>query len=282
MLSLNGPTLNFVKMQGCGNDFVAIDNRQGAVARADMENWAKVLCRKAFGVGADGIFFLENPPADNQDADVVWHFYNADGSRAEMCGNASRCAARLVHQLGMAPKEFKLGTDAGIVRAQVLDGGNQARVQLTPPQNVRTGLTLAVNGQDYTVHHADTGVPHAVIFVDDAAAVDILPMGRALRTHPEWGPAGANANFAQQTGPDSFKLRTYERGVEDETYACGTGAAATAYLAHKLGMCGPKVSLVTSGGEILRVELEGENPFLIGAAEVTFVGQLNLKGLGLA
>lgn len=281
MHSIQGPTLDFVKMQGSGNDFVVIDNRARHVQQADMAHWAKAVCRRAFGVYADGIFFLENPPAGRDDVDFVWHFYNADGSRAEMCGNGSRCAARLAHELGMAPKKLAIGTDAGVVRAEVLDPGDRVRVLLTPPKNVRTGIALNIGGHDLTAHLADTGVPHVVVFVDDANGVDVQTVGRAVRTHAEFAPAGANANFAQLTGTDTFALRTYERGVEAETYACGTGAAATVYLAHKLGLCGPKADLVTSGGETLTIDVDGEDVYLAGGAEITFVGQMNLKALGL-
>lgn len=269
----------FYKMQGCGNDFVIIDNRSQKVAVQVMPQWARLVCRKCFGVCADGLIFLDSAPAGSA-FDYIWHFYNADGSRAEMCGNGARCAARLAALLGLAGEQHVLGTDAGGVAAQVLPDG-QVRVRLTPPTGFRANIALNVDGADYTVHFVNTGVPHAVVFFDDVSQVDVKTLGRAIRFHPQFAPAGTNANFAAVTGQGSISLRTYERGVEDETYACGTGACATAAVAHSLGLTGPEVNVTTTGGEVLGVSLEGGHIFLRGAAEITFTGELCAKSLQL-
>lgn len=274
-----GKGVAFHKMQGCGNDFVIIDNREYKVPLADMPQWARQVCRKCFGVGADGLIFLETAPAGSG-FDFAWHFYNADGSRAEMCGNGARCAAKLGNLLGFAPAKHVLGTDAGGVEAQVLEDG-QVRVRLTPPVDLMTGMELAMDGQTLTVHFVNTGVPHAVVFSEDVSLLDVKTLGRAIRYHKAFAPKGTNANFVTVKGPGRLLLRTYERGVEDETYACGTGACASAVIANALGLTGPDVEVTTSGGEVLGVGLADGQVYLRGAAELCFSGLMYPKALGL-
>ncbi|MCK9240792.1 diaminopimelate epimerase [Desulfocurvus sp.] len=274
------PTVSFYKMHGSGNDFVLIDNRALRLPREAMPQWARRICRTAFGVGADGLILLDTAPAGSP-ADYVWDFHNADGSRAAMCGNGSRCAARLAHALGMAGPTHVLGTDAGPIRARVNPGAGTVRVQLTPPHGLALGADLDVDGQRHSVHFVDTGVPHAVVFPEGLAGLDVRTLGRALRTHPHFAPAGANVNFARVDAPDAMTLRTYERGVENETYACGTGAAATVLVANALGLVGTEVRVTTSGGEVLQIGLENGTVFLEGPAVVTYQGQMFLDSLGL-
>ena len=281
-MTIFGTSIPFYKMQGCGNDFVIIDNREAKIAESDMPKWAEKVCARAFGVYADGIFFLEE--TDVPELDYRWHFYNSDGSRAEMCGNASRCAGKLAHAIGLAPAEHTFGTDAGPIKAQVLLDGPDAgrvKVQLTPPQKVETNIEIEVDGEPLTIHVADTGVPHVVVFVEDIENYDVTGMGAKIRYHDYFAPAGTNVNFAQVKDDSTMLLRTYERGVEDETYACGTGAAATQLLANKLGLTGDHADLTTTGGEVLTIFLEDGNVFLQGAAELTFKGELYLEALGL-
>ncbi|GAB7021798.1 diaminopimelate epimerase [Salidesulfovibrio brasiliensis] len=278
-----GQSVPFFKMQGCGNDFVVIDNRELNVPEADMAEWAEKVCARAFGVCADGLFFIDNAP-EGSGLDYRWHFYNNDGSRAEMCGNASRCMGRLAFELGIAPREHTFGTDAGPIKAEVITEGPQAgevKVQLTPPQGTSLNTALDLNGETITVHFADTGVPHAVVFLDDVSAVDIKKLGAAIRYHEHFAPAGTNANFAQVIDENTMLLRTYERGVEDETYACGTGAAATQLVAHELGLTAPTAALTTSGKEVLTISLENDNVFLQGAATLVFKGELYPAAMGL-
>lgn len=281
-MTIFGTSIPFYKMQGCGNDFVVIDNREARIAESVMATWAEKVCARAFGVSADGLFFLEE--SDDGALDYRWHFYNSDGSRAEMCGNASRCAAKLAHAIGFAPAEHVFGTDAGPIRAQVLESGadaGQVKVQLTPPVGMETNITLDIDGSPLTVHFADTGVPHVVVFVDDVAALDVVELGSKIRYHDHFAPAGTNVNFAQVKDEKTMLLRTYERGVEAETYACGTGAAATQLLANALGLTGSQTALTTTGGEVLTIFLEESSVFLQGAAELTFKGDLYLEPLGL-
>jgi len=275
----NAPVL-FVKMHGSGNDFVLIDNRKLALPQEQMAHWARQICRRAFAVGADGLIFLQDAPA-GVEADYVWHFYNADGSRAEMCGNGSRCAARLASEIGLAGKKHVLGTDAGPIRAEVREDSNLVKVQLTPPAGLKLGAEIEVEGQTFTVHFVNTGVPHAVIISDDVAALDVLKLGRAVRTHAHFAPAGTNVNFIQVVSREKLLLRTYERGVEGETFACGTGAAASAMVARELGLTGESVQLTTSGGEILQIYLENGTVYLEGPAVKTYAGEMFPQSLGL-
>jgi diaminopimelate epimerase len=280
MSTMFGARVPFYKLQGCGNDFVAIDNRVLRLPQGLMAEWAKKVCPRAFGVGADGIFFLELPPAGVA-ADYIWHFYNADGSRAEMCGNASRCAGRLGHALGLGGERHVLGADAGTIAIQVLPESGQVKVQLTEPRGLVLGTRLSVLGADYEVHFVNTGVPHAVILCADVAAVDVVAVGRAVRTHEHFAPAGTNVNFVQVIDAGHTRMRTYERGVEGETYACGTGACAVQVVCAALGKTGERLENTSSGGEVLTTSLEGGRVFLQGAAELTFTGELNVPALGL-
>jgi len=281
-MTIFGTSVPFYKMQGCGNDFVVIDNRELGIDETGMDMWAEKVCARAFGVSADGLFFLDN--SDDPALDYRWYFYNSDGSRAEMCGNASRCAGKLAHAIGLAPAEHTFGTDAGPIKAQVLLEGPDAgrvKVQLTPPVGLETNIKIDIDGEPLTIHFADTGVPHVVVFVDDIDTLDVVDLGAKIRYHDHFAPAGTNVNFAQVKDESTMLLRTYERGVEAETYACGTGAAATQLVANTLNLTEERADLTTTGGEVLTIFLEDGNVFLQGAAELTFKGDLYLEPLGL-
>lgn len=275
-----GRPVPFYKMQGCGNDFVFVDNRELRFAPEDMADMVIPVCRKAFGVGADGMMFLDPAPADSS-LDYIWHFFNADGSRAEMCGNGARCAARLACLLGLAPARHVFGTDAGPIEAAVDEDSGLVTVQLTPPRDLCLNKTIEIEGQPFSLHCVNTGVPHAVVFVDDLESVDVWKFGRAVRFHQAFAPAGTNMNFVAVEGPGRLSLRTYERGVEDETYACGTGAVASAVIARELELTGDETSVTTTGGEELGVILKDGKTFLRGAAELVFRGEFFPRSLGL-
>ncbi|UIJ38766.1 diaminopimelate epimerase [Desulfobaculum bizertense] len=273
-------TVPFYKMQGSGNDFVVIDNRTLKLPREAMSEWASKICPRAFGVGADGLIFLENAP-EGSELDFVWHFYNADGSRAEMCGNGSRCAARLGHELGFGSRTLVFGTDAGPIHAEVSESLDIVKVELTPPLDLALNAELDVDGQKISVHFVNTGVPHAVTIWDDVASLDVVKLGRALRNHPHFAPAGTNVNFIEIKDKNHILIRTYERGVEGETYACGTGNAASALIAHELGLVDAEVELTTSGNEILNISIEKDTVFLQGKAIKTYKGEMYLEALGI-
>jgi diaminopimelate epimerase len=275
-----GNSVPFYKMQGCGNDFVFVDNRELGIDPEVMPDIVLPVCRKSFGVGADGMMFLDNAPAGSG-LHYIWHFFNADGSRAEMCGNGSRCAARLAWMLGMAPASHVFGTDAGPIEAEVDTESNLVTVLLTTPKDLRLDMTVEIEQQPFPLHFVNTGVPHAVVIVEHLEAIDVWKLGRAVRFHPEFNPAGTNVNFVAVEGPGRLSLRTYERGVEDETYACGTGAVATAVVARELGLTGEETVITTTGGEELGVILRDGKAYLRGAAELVFRGEFYPQSLGL-
>jgi diaminopimelate epimerase len=267
-------------MQGSGNDFVLLNNDQLKIRPEDMSQWATQICRRSFGVGGDGLIFLESSSA-REDEDVRWHFYNADGSRAEMCGNGSRCAAMLAYRLNMAPASHVLGTDAGPVKVEVKTGSGEVNVELTPPQGLELNLRIDLDQEQLQVHFVDTGVPHAVLVTSDAAGMDISRYGPGIRHHPRFSPKGANVNLVQVRDRAAIDLRTYERGVEGETFACGTGAVASALIGHELGLLDNSVDVRTSGGESLRIALEPSRVFLQGPAVLVYAGELDPAAVGL-
>ena len=279
-----GPSVPFWKMQGSGNDFVAMDNRELRIEPSAMPLWAGNICARAFGVAADGVFFLDEAPAGS-DLDYVWHFFNSDGSRAEMCGNASRCAARLAYTLGMAPAEHSFGTDAGPIRAKVLTEGGEAgqvQVRLTVPKDMELNKSITMDDESFSVHFVNSGVPHVVVLVNEVAVVDVHTIGLAIRYNDAFAPAGTNVNFVQVKDPETLLVRTYERGVEAETYACGTGVVASQLICNELGLTGPSARATTTGGESLAVLLKEDGVYLQGAATLVFSGDLYLDSLGLS
>jgi diaminopimelate epimerase len=279
---LLSPTLAVYKMHGCGNDFLFIDNREAKVEISRMAHMAEVLCTRKFGPGADGLVFLEE--TNKEGLDYIWHFYNSDGSRAEMCGNASRCAARLATALGFAGPEHVFGTDYGPIRAQVDEENAVVTVLLCKVPDVELEIMLDVPAEvasaPLTAHLCDTGVPHAVVFTADARAADIMQIGPAMRYHERFAPAGANANIVGILDRQNIIVRTYERGVEEETFACGTGAAAAVVIGRALGLLDDHVTVETSGKEELSIIVDGEDLYLKGAAVPVYTAQVPLELLG--
>ncbi|RUM34683.1 MAG: diaminopimelate epimerase [Desulfobulbus sp.] len=266
------------KMSGTGNDFILIDHRKPVIAREAMAEFAARVCRRKFSVGADGLILIE----DSELADFKWLFFNADGSVAEMCGNGARCAARFAYMHGIAPARMRFETLAGIIEAQVSD--MQVSVKMTDPVDLRMHREIVVDDSPVVLHSIDTGVPHAVVFVDDIDGADVCTMGSRIRHHDDFMPEGTNVNFVQQQG-EAFKVRTYERGVEDETLACGTGATACALIASLMGVAASPVEIITSGGDRLSIVFDlkngesAENVFLKGPAHVVYKGELNAEAL---
>lgn len=269
----------FYKMHGSGNDFILFDNRSLRLPLEEMSRWAVKLCSRGFAVGADGMIFLDSTA--DPDLDFVWHFFNSDGSRAEMCGNGSRCASFLANKIGLAGRIQVFGTDAGPIKARVLE--NQlVKVQLTPPKGIKLDIPLILDdGQEVNIHHVNTGVPHAVVVCESVKMVDILRMGKAIRFHRKFSPSGTNVNFIQIVDKNFMLLRTYERGVEDETFACGTGAAASAVVGASLGLLNSPVKVTASGGEDLTIDFSGEDVFLTGKAVIVYKAELMPESFGL-
>jgi diaminopimelate epimerase len=274
MITSLGRAIPFYKLQGSGNDFILVDNRTLRLSTAHMNTWAKSLCTRAFGIGADGLIFIDSAPKGKA-VDYMWHFYNADGSRAEMCGNGSRCVARLAFELGIADKNQTFMTDAGPIQAQVMEDSGQIKVQLTRAIDLELDMTISKdNGETMQVHFVNTGVPHTVLLTSNLKKIDVKSLGSSIRFNPRFAPQGTNVNFVQIEDREHISLRTYERGVENETYACGTGACASVFVAHALDKCSSHVSVTTSGGEKLTVHLENDDIFLQGDAVIVYTGNL--------
>jgi diaminopimelate epimerase len=266
--------LSFTKMNGAGNDFILLDNRDEKLV-LDSSRIAS-LCDRHRGIGADGVLAVE---VARQGADFRMRYYNADGGEAEMCGNGARCFARFARRLGPDKSEVSFETLAGIIRASFPD--NNVRVTISDPHSVRSPRDLQINGRTLNVHFINTGVPHAVVFADDLGMVDISKDGAVLRSHPVFAPKGTNANFVQVIAPDYIKIRTYERGVEGETLACGTGVCAGALLHHLRSGSRSPVFVEVRGGETLQVAFEKtargfRDVTLTGAADFVFEGTISL------
>lgn len=262
----------FVKMSGSGNDFVMVDARRKAPGELADPAVIDRLCARATGIGADGIVFLE--PSDRADVKLV--YLNRDGTLADLCGNATLCTTRLAVRLGAArPESLAIETGAGIIRARILENGNP-EIDLNEVTEVRAEASgIPPEGTERRVGYAKPGIPHLVIEVPDVSQVDVVGRGRPLRYHQSL-PQGANVNFVSGQG-DDWAIRTYERGVEGETFACGTGAIASAILiATWTGSTGP-IRLRTRSGRTLQVRLErtpnGWRPSLSGEAQFVFEGR---------
>lgn len=269
-------TLNFWKMNGAGNDFVMLDNRDLSIALS-REQIAK-LCDRHRGIGADGLLCVE--PA-TEGGDFRMRYYNADGGEAEMCGNGARCFGRFVNHLhGDSLAKIRFETLAGMISAEFEAG--QVRINMSAPHGLQLARDLPVGDRTLTVHSVNTGVPHAVVCVDDLDGVPVREWGAALRYHEAFKPKGTNANFAQVLAPGSIAIRTYERGVEDETLACGTGMVACALIHHELTGAPSPVSVLVKGGDTLRVGFEEPAPHayanvtLFGPADFVFQGTVRI------
>ncbi len=214
----------FYKMSGSGNDFIIIDNRKRIVDEAGLMNFVASVCRRKMSVGADGLILIENADA----VDFKWRFFNSDGSVAEMCGNGARCAARFAHIKGIAGTEMSFETEAGIIHAKVAK--NQVKIKMPDPADLKTDYALELENSTLSVSSVNTGVPHVVVEADNIDDIEVVKLGREIRFHDVFDPAGTNVNFVCLQNDDIVAIRTYERGVEDETLACGTGAIACAIV----------------------------------------------------
>ncbi|MCB9759780.1 MAG: diaminopimelate epimerase [Alphaproteobacteria bacterium] len=265
--------LPFTKMSGSGNDFIFIDNRGGRIPEAAMPALVRALCARRTSVGADGLAFIE--PSDV--ADFRWRFFNSDGSAPGMCGNGARCVVRFARELGVTAPRVRFESAVGII-----DGtteGERVSVRLTPPHGFQADLRLPLPSGEVRIDHLDTGVPHAVLFVRDVDDIDLMEVAPPIRYHERLAPEGANVNLCAVTGPRSLRVRSYERGVEAETLACGTGVAACAVLAATRGLVEPPVDVTVRSGEVLTVHFAGRGDaardvYLEGDVRIVFRGTL--------
>jgi diaminopimelate epimerase len=266
---------SFYKMSGSGNDFILIDDRKKELSEKGLPLLAKRLCRRKLSIGADGLIVIW--PSNK--VDFKWHFYNADGSEAEMCGNGGRCVARLANLLGLSGEKVSFETKAGIIKAQVK--GETVKLLLPPPMDLDLDLALCIENKDYKVYFINTGVPHTIIFVDRLEDVPIETLGRRIRFHSYFRPAGTNVDFVKIVSKNNIKIRTYERGVEGETLACGTGAVASTIIAIRLGLVKSPLKIETRSGEILEVYTDADfsKVFLKGKTRLVFKGKVYKEAL---
>ncbi len=267
--------LDFVKMNGAGNDFILIDNR----ARAIRLNQKQIvqLCDRQRGIGADGLFLLV--PCDSGEADWAWEFYNSDGSTAEMCGNGARCFARFIQKATGQTGRTRFLTGAGVIAAEF--EGSRVTVNLTNPAGLRLNETVGLKAGPQLIHSLNTGVPHAVLLVPNADEAMVQQFGSEIRYHAHFAPKGTNVNFVQILGLGRIRVRTYERGVEGETLACGTGVTASALITAQLHKWPSPVEVQVQGGDLLKVSFRGigsefKDVRLSGPADFVFQGTIEI------
>ena len=268
------PKLDFIKMNGAGNDFVMLDNRGGDV-QLGRDQIAR-LCDRHRGIGADGVLIIE-PPTNG--ADFRMRYYNADGGEAEMCGNGARCFARFANRVAGPREKVSFDTPAGVIAAAL--EGEGVTLQMSEPRDLRLNVKINAGGQDILCHYVDSGVPHVVIPMSDIASADVRGVGSAVRHHAEFAPRGANVNFLERRGANEIAIRTYERGVEDETLACGTGVVASALIFAATDGAQSPVRVRVKGGDELQVGFDKEgdrftNATLTGPAEFVFEGSVEV------
>lgn len=261
----------FYKMVASGNDFVVVDNRRKIVK--DPVAFAREVCRPHQGAGADGLLLFEN----SKKANFKMRIINLDGSEAAACGNGFRCIALYAHEVLKYSSRMNFESGSGLIEAEVLQK-NQVKVQLVKPRVFEMDGVVEV--QKHRLHYAflDTGVPHVVIFVEGIEKMEVLEIGKAIRHHTHFQPFGTNVNFVEVKSKKEIRVRTYERGVENETLACGTGSTASAAVSVLKGYTEPPVNVLTQGGEKLRIDMQKKGQeitkvFLEGKAQFVYKGE---------
>ncbi len=277
----------FWKMSGSGNDFVIVDVREKPLGEIPLSKFVSKICRRGLSVGADGVLLVDR----SSKADYAWHYFNADGGEVAMCGNGLRCAARFAYLNQIAPEKQTMETPAGVLHAEVLgEEGNRVRVEMPEPTDLRLSLQIEIGGipsqgsHPQEGHFINTGVPHVVYFAEDLEKIDLNRQGRATRYHALFAPDGTNANFVTVIDRHQIKIRTYERGVEDETLACGTGSVAAAVIAAALRKTASPISVETRSGITLGVDFKQNastfsEVYLEGDARIIYKGELSEEAL---
>lgn len=242
----------FSKYSGAGNDFIVIDNRDGSFPYHRNGLIAEMAARR-ISVGADGVVLLEK----SSKADLRMRYFNSDGGEAEMCGNAARCLIAFAKKIGIEKETYSFETMERVLNGRFVE--KEVEVDMGPPVDTRLSITIDAGGESHTMHYINTGVPHVIIFVDDIEKAEVVRLGREIRFHKKFQPKGANVNFVEIYDEDYIKIRTYERGVEDETLACGTGMTAAAIIAHVVRDVKVPVWLLVKSQEILRVDFQPDD-----------------------
>ncbi len=264
--------IHFTKVVGSGNDFVVIDNRK-MPHHNNLSRLAEEICHRKNSIGADGMLLLE----DSKTGDFKMRIFNPDGSEVDMCGNGARCIALFACKMGIAGRKMKIDTRSGLLNAEVM--GNSVRLQMSFPKDLRLMFNLDMGGMRYEVSYINTGVPHVVRFEKDVDKADVRKFGAIIRYHKEFSPSGTNVNFVEVISSSKIKVRTYERGVEDETLACGTGATASSIIASMIKGVKPPVEVITRGQETLKVYFyisgkEVNEVYLEGGAKIVYEGRM--------
>ncbi len=264
--------VQFTKMEGTGNDFIMVNAVPGSLDM-DWPSFAARFCPVKTGIGGDGVIVLSPDTL----TDFRFRIFNADGSEAEMCGNGARCAALFAYRQGIAGKALRFSTMAGIVEARVHN--DDAAVQMTVPFGLDTGIVIPVHGSDRTVHFVNTGVPHTIVFSDHVDEEPVFEHGRLIRYHDRFAPSGTNVDFVEKVGSGCIRVRTYERGVEGETLACGTGAVASAIVSYHLGTVRDLPVTVRMRGGDLKIDFTPDggtyaDVWLTGPVTTVFTGEV--------
>jgi len=261
-------------MSASGNDFILIDNRDGRVNSqfADVKDLVVKICRRRHSVGADGLILIEK----SESHDFRWRFFNSDGSEAEMCGNGGRCAARFAYMKGIAKDKITFETAVGVIKATV--HGSRVKLQLTQPEALKLDYPIKLEDKEIFISSVNTGVPHAILIVDDTERIPVQELGRTLRYHGAFGEKGTNVDFVEIIDKHHVKIRTYERGVEGETFACGTGAVAAGVVLKEKKLIKTPVNVETKGGELLKVYV-GDEVYLEGETRIIYEGLLHEEAL---
>ena len=264
----------FTKAVASGNDFIIIDNKNGELDTRDFDysSMAKDLCSRRFSIGGDGLLVLEN----SDETDFRMRIINPDGSEVTMCGNGARASALYAAQNGWG-ESLAVETGAGLINAEVV--GNNVKLKMSDPTDIKLGIKLGIGQTIMDVHYINTGVPHVVHLVDDLDEYPVNEIGRQVREHTLFAPEGTNADFVGNVKEDTVRVRTYERGVEDETLACGTGVTASAIILGLLDQASSPVKLEAQSGDILTVyfNISGRNisdVYLEGAASIVYEGRV--------
>jgi diaminopimelate epimerase len=272
--------MEFTKIQGTGNDFIIINNMKLKLSLNKIPSIAKKLCKRKVSLGADGFIVVDFPEGD---ADFKMRFYNSDGSIAEMCGNGARCIARYAFTNNIVGKNMKFETLAGIVSAEILEG-RMVKIQLSNPENINLDADIDIDDKRYECSYIELGnpgIPHAVVRyvgLENANESQLFELGRKIRYYKGFSK-GANVNFFDILDDTTAIVKTYERGVEDFTLACGTGSGSTAVaLILKGYLKSDKVKIVVPGGELFieieRSDDEIEKLFLIGGTNIIAIGEI--------
>jgi len=263
----------FSKLSGAGNDFVVIDNRKGIVP-SDLSKFIEKICARRISVGADGVLLVENSNV----ADFKMRYFNSDGGEAETCGNGARCIAKFAYSEGIVKSEkMTFETKAGIYTAEII--GKDVKIKMGDTVDMRLNFPIKLSDGTFTISFANSGVPHAIFVVDDLENVDVVKLGRETRYHKDFSPKGTNVNFIKVRDKNNIDIRTYERGVEDETLACGTGSIASAIVASALNMAESPVTMHTWGGFKLKIYFTNQpngakDVYLEGDARIVYKGYL--------